>query len=702
MKTTFALTGLDCPDCASKFTQAIKKWPGINDAQLNFMTGKLHIEYDPKATSPEDIKERLAAAGYGVVGDEEETNHNHWLETWLSGLAVAAAFLAHGFGSRPLTIAFSLIAMVIGGSGPLRYVLQTRAFDMHLLMTMAVIGAAAIGEWLEGATVIFLFSLGESLEAHTMDKTRRSISNLMELAPPEALVKRGDEVERVPIQEIQPGEIVLVKPGDSIPVDGQVLQGNSSINQGPITGESMPVDKGPGDPVYAGTINGFGYLEIKTTKRAADTTLAQIVHLVEEAQNQQAPVEKFVDVFAKYYTPAVILLALLVALVPPVFFRVPLTPWLYRGLALLVVACPCALVISTPVAVVAAIGRAARQGILIKGGAHLEALGKVRAIALDKTGTLTYGRPQITDIYPLADWTELEILQRAATLESGSEHPIATAIGQGAKEKGITPESMQDFQAHPGLGVSGTIAGVTYYLGRRKLFSLPIPEGPIQELEKEGKTVMILGTEERLLGLIAVADSLRPTSAQAIDDLRRLGIQRIVMLTGDNPRAAETICRELGIDDYQAELLPADKVAAISHLQREYGLVAMVGDGINDAPALAQADIGVAMGAIGSDTALQVAQIALMGDDLRGLAQGMHISRKALQIIKQNISFSLFIKALALLLLIPGWLTLWLAILSDTGATLLVVANGMRLLINGQSFQTQQSFLQGQSSAETR
>lgn len=608
----------------------------------------------------------------------------------LAVVALLAAYIVErNAGEASLFIPLYAAAIMIGGWGNIRramYSLPHLDFNMSVLMTMAITGAMAIGEWREGAVVAFLYSVSEMLESWTLGRVRRSIRDLMDIAPKVARVRRptGEEAE-IPVEEIQVGDIMIVRPGEKIAMDGRIIKGESAINEATITGESVPVEKGPGAEVYAGTLNTYGSLEVEVTKLVQDTTIAKIIHLVEEAQAQRAPSQAFVDRFAEVYTPLVLLLAAALVLIPPLLLGYPWGPWIYRGLALIVVACPCALVVSTPVAIVSAIGNAARNGVLIKGGIYLEQAGDLKAMAFDKTGTLTKGEPTVTDIIPLGERSERELLQIAANLEARSEHPLAVAIVKAAEARGTQVEPAEAFIALPGRGAQGVVQGQTIYIGNVRLFrELGIAtdnlEDRLRVLQEEGKTAIMVGTEKELLGIIAVADEVREASAAAIAALKQAGISRTIVLTGDNEATARAIAARVGIDEYKAELLPEDKVRAIQELLKQYGKVAMVGDGINDAPALATATLGIAMGGAGTDTALETADIALMSDDLTKLPFTIRLSRAALKIIRQNIAFSLAIKAVAVLAVFPGWLTLWLAILGDMGASILVTLNGMRLL----------------------
>jgi Zn2+/Cd2+-exporting ATPase len=550
-------------------------------------------------------------------------------------------------------------------------------FDMKTLMTIAIIGAAIIGEWREGAVVVILFAISEVLESYSMDKARASIRSLMQMAPTEALVFRKGQELTLKADDIEVGDLMIVKPGQMIAMDGVIVEGASTVNQAAITGESVPVEKAAQDEVFAGTLNEEGYLKVNVTKLSDDTTIAKIIHLVEEAQGEKAPSQRFVDRFAKYYTPVIMIIATLVAIMPPLFFAASWHEWVYQGLAVLVVGCPCALVISTPVSIVTAIGNAARNGVLIKGGSFLEEAGTIKVIAFDKTGTLTKGTPVVTDIVNFGKNNNL--LEIVAALESRSQHPLAAAILKKAEKVDL---QVDQFFSHTGKGVTGIVNGMKYKVGNRKLFET-IPDEIIKQingLQNQGKTVMIVGEEKEIVALIAVADEVRESSRGVIERLHQLGIKQTTLLTGDNQKTALAIGRHVGVTSFEADLLPEDKLAFIKKLKTQFGRVAMVGDGVNDAPALASATVGIAMGGAGTDTALETADIALMNDDLSKLPFTIKLSRKTLQIIKQNITFSLVIKLLALLLVVPGWLTLWIAIFADMGTTLLVTLNGLRLL----------------------
>jgi Cd2+/Zn2+-exporting ATPase len=696
-KKVYRVQGFTCASCAAKFEENVKKLPGVRDAQVNFGAAKITVYGEP---SIKDLEKAGAFESLKIYPENQDVRmerESFWKRNEAIQVGVSLALLMIGwlmgkfYGEDSLlSVAFYFLSMLIGGYALFRKGLLnlTRLrFDMYTLMTIAVLGAAFIGEWGEGATVVILFAISEALETYSMNQARQSIRELMDVAPKQALVRREGKEFLIPVDEVQIGDIMIVKPGQKLAMDGVVVKGSSSINQAPITGESIPVTKNVGDQVYAGTINEEGLLEVKVTKRVEDTTIAKIIHLVEEAQAEKAPSQTFVDRFAKIYTPAILIAGSLVAVIPPLLFQADWNDWIYRGLALLVVGCPCALVISTPVSIVTAIGNAARNGVLIKGGIHLEEAGALSVVAFDKTGTLTRGVPVVTDFIPFIPNKEKEFLSIAAAIEKHSQHPLASAILRKAEEEAVPVHEVEDFFSLTGKGVHAKINGVHYYMGSPGLFEELLPAGiPGQmkkrmlDLQKQGKTVVVLGTESEMLALIAVADEVRENSKEVIRRLHELGIKKTVMLTGDNRATAEVIGKQLGIGEVQAERLPQDKFEYIKQLRSDGSKVAMVGDGVNDAPALAASTVGIAMGGAGADSALETADIVLMADDLGKLPFTMQLSRKALQIIKQNITFSLAIKTVALLLIGPGWLTLWMAVFADMGATLIVTLNGLRLL----------------------
>lgn len=666
----------------------------MTGATLNPTTGTLTLEGIPDL---EAVRREARKENYTVRMPGEQTANvaRSWaspefLRAVLSAAALAAGYMAGKLGGTAVAaIPFYAVAAAVGGWGNLRRAYRSLPrldFNMSVLMSAAVLGAMAIGQWEEGAVVAFLYSVSELLESWTLARARQSIRQLMDLAPRMARVRRpGGEEAELPVEAVRVGDVIVVRPGEKIAMDGRILRGESAVNQAAITGESVPVEKHPGDAVFAGTLNTYGSLEVEVTRLVQDTTLAKIIHLVEEAQARRAPSQAFIDRFAAAYTPTVLALAGALAVVPPLLFGLEWSPWIYRGLSLLVVACPCALVVSTPVAIVSAIAGAARHGVLIKGGIYLEEAGQLTAVAFDKTGTLTRGRPAVKQVIPLGPLSEAELLQLATSLESRSEHPLAEAVVRSARECGLTVAPVEGFRALPGLGTEGRVGGQTFYAGSLRLFEeLGVDTGQVTDLvhrlQEEGHTVILVGTQQRCLGVIAVADEVREGSRAAVAALKQAGIRKTILLTGDHLATARAMAAQVGVDEYRAGLLPHEKVAAVEELLRQYGKVAMVGDGINDAPALARATVGIAMGGAGSDTALETADIVLMADDLTRLPFTVHLSRAALRVIRQNITFSLAVKALAVLAVFPGWLTLWLAILADMGASILVTLNGIRLL----------------------
>lgn len=692
----YRLEGLSCTNCAAKFEKNIQQIDTVQDLQLNFGASKLTVTGD---VTIEQLEKAGAFDGIKVYEESYRPNSQQKATFWSSRenrtttfsflFLIVALLVDYGTALPDIySIVLYLSAILIGGYALFITGLQNLVrleFDMKTLMTIAIIGAALIGEWQEGAVVVILFALSEALESYSMDRARQSIRSLMDIAPSTALIRRQNEDIVLDVNDIRVGDIMLVKPGQKIAMDGVVRLGESAVSEAAITGESLPVHKQPGADVFAGSLNEEGFLEVEVTKLVQDTTIAKIIHLVEEAQAEKAPSQQFVDRFAAYYTPLILLVAILVTVIPPVFFGAEWSEWIYRGLAVLVVGCPCALVVSTPVAIVTAIGNAAKHGVLIKGGIHLEELGRIRSIAFDKTGTLSKGRPEVTDVVTLSSMNESELLAYASAIEHYSQHPLATAIVRKAEEVDARPVQADQFQSVTGKGAYATIAGATHWIGNLELFSNHPGQTSdvvqmVEELQKQGKTVMLLGNDQQFLGLIAVADPIRESSLSTLRELKDMGMKQLVMLTGDNAVTANAINQQLQLDQVEAGLLPAEKLEKIRELQQNYGKVAMVGDGINDAPALASANVGIAMGGAGTDTALETADVALLADDLTKLPYTMRLSHRTLTIIKQNIGFAFALKVLALLLIIPGWLTLWMAVLADVGSTLLVVLNSMRLM----------------------
>lgn len=670
------------------------KLPGVTVAQLNPTAGKLIIEgvLDLDAIRAEGRKEN-----YRIQTAEERrtTPQSRVGVDWgLVRTVVAGALVAAGFGAEKLGVAapafmtLYIAAIMLGGWSNFRKAARSLPkldFNMSVLMSVAIIGAGLIGAWEEAAVVAFLFSASEMLESWTMERARRSIGDLMGGVPNTARIELPDgEVAETAVEEVGVGALMVVRPGEKLALDGVIESGASSLDEASITGESVPAEKSEGAEVFAGTLNGGGLLRVRVTRLVDDTTVARIVHMVEEAQTRRAPSQAFVEKFASIYTPVVLVLAAGIVLVPPLLFSQPWEPWIYRALSLLIVSCPCALVVSTPVSIVSAISNAARRGVLIKGGIHLEQMGAIRAIAFDKTGTLTEGRPSVTDVIALNGAEETRLLQLAASLETGSQHPLAAAIVREAEGRSIELLPVDEMQSLSGLGVKANIDGHEMAVGSSRMLAdtpdFAKAEPAIRELHRGGKTVVLVEQDETLIGVIGIADAVRATSREALAALKRYGIEHTIMLTGDNPAAAAAISAQVGVDEFRAELLPEAKLDAVKNLLGEYGKVAMVGDGVNDAPALATATVGIAMGGAGTDTALETADIALMADDLTQLPFAVGLSRAALRTIKINIAFAIGIKMLALLLMFPGWLTLWMAIMADMGASIMVTVNGMRLL----------------------
>lgn len=621
-------------------------------------------------------------------------------------IAIAGAMTGIGMILRwtGAPVFFQMVAFAVGtlAGGALVFPAALKAWfkfklDMNVLMAVAVIGAWFIGEYAEAAAVVFLFSLSEWLEGLSAERARNAVRSLMALTPETALRKLADgSTEEIKAAEIGVGEIIFVRSGQRIPLDGEVSSGSSAVDQAPITGESVPVEKQIGDEVFAGTVNGEGSLEVKVTKVASDSTLAHIARLVEKAEESRAPTQRFVDQFAAIYTPMVFVAAILTALIAPLFFHAEWQPWIYKSLALLVIACPCALVIATPVSIVSGLTALARRGVLVKGGTHLESLGKLKALAVDKTGTITEGEPKVTAVVPFSAATEEEILALAASIDSHSEHPIARAVvGQATAKNVAIPESTS-YRSIAGQGAEASIDGRKYFIGNHKLahtsgFCSRELEAKFAEVESKGLSVAILGRRSlggergEILGLIAVGDALRKDAREALEALYATGLERIVMLSGDNQRTVDAISKEIGLSEAFGDLMPDDKVRKLREMISRHGQVGMIGDGVNDAPALAIATVGIAMGAIGSDTAIETADVALMEDDLGKLAEAIRIGKRTLGMIRFNITFALLVKAVFLILTFAGHATLWLAILADTGATLLVIVNSLRLLGGNES-----------------
>jgi len=717
MKRTFIVRGMDCAEEIEALRRTVGQLPGVSSLDFDLLKGVMVIE--SSSDEPEEEKILLAIRAAGLDGSRQGTEAGHdngeadpsrfmrLLLCAASGALTAGGFVAHatthgglrhafvageaGDHQFPLVAVTLYLAAVLTGGWhilPRAWAsLRRRQADMHLLMTIAVVGAIVTGQWFEAATVTFLFSLALLLESWSIGRARRAIEALLNLSPATARVvcpSDGDVHEKT-VDRVEVGEVVLVRPGERIPLDGFITEGNTSVDQAPITGESVPVVKGPGEEVYAGTINNDGAFRFRVSHASGDTTLARIIRMVEEARSRRAPVEQWVNRFARFYTPAMIVIALLIAAIPPLLADGDWMRWFYQGLVMLVIACPCALVISTPVSIVAGLTSAARRGVLIKGGVYLELPARLRAMAMDKTGTLTRGRPEVQAVIPLSGHTREELIATAAGLESHSDHPLARAVLRYADQAGIKPRVASDFQAFRGKGAEAVIDGRRYWLGsHRFLHEKGVEQDAVHrkalELEDAGHSVLAIGNDRHVCGLISVADGVRAEARAAVQELMAAGVKRVIMLTGDNEGTASAVAAETGVGEYRAELLPEDKINEVHSLVTTYGHVGMVGDGVNDAPAMAAATVGIAMGAEGTDAAIETADITLMADDLTRLPWLMNHSRRTLRVIRQNIVFALGLKALFMMLAMAGLATLWMAIAADMGASLLVIFNGLRLL----------------------
>ncbi len=708
-RTAMRIMQMDCPTEESLLRRKLEPMDGVHAMQFNLMQRVLTVDHAPGALA--SIVQAIRGLGFEPELPDEgqalgKALHAPVKPWWPLAIAGVAAITAEGFewfgGPDWVTIALALVAVALSGLATYKkgwIAVSNGNLNINALMSIAVTGALILGDWPEAAMVMVLFSIAEYVEARSLEHARNSIERLLEVAPETVMAQGPDGAwSSTPAAGVPPGTILRARPGDRIGLDGRVVKGNSMVDQAPITGESMPVEKNVDDLVYAGTINGIGEIEYRTVAAFSNTMLARIIHAVQVAQGRKAPVQRFVDRFARVYTPIICFMAVLVAIVPPLFMQAPWVEWVYKALVLLVIACPCALVISTPVAIVSGLAASARHGILVKGGAYLEQGRKLAWLALDKTGTLTHGRPQQTDVRifdgqsplpshpsdPSAVELSNEVRRLAASLAARSDHPVSSAIAQAYEQNSLLP--VDNFHAVLGGGARGQIEGVDYLLGNFRWVSgemrLKSKGDALSELlaklQAQGKTVTILAAAGRVLGLFAVADTVKPSSLQAIKELHALGV-KTAMLSGDNLATAQDIAGRVGIDSVRAELMPDDKFKAIEQYAAE-GLVGMVGDGINDTPALARADIGFAMGAMGSDTAIEVADVALMDDDLRRIPHFIRLSRATYAILVQNISLALGIKAVFLVLTLLGMGTMWMAVFADVGASLLVLANSLRLL----------------------
>jgi len=720
-KRGYIVRGMDCAEEVRALRETVGRLDGVENLDFNLLSGTMQVTFSPDIIEEEDILAGVARAGLEAQPVNEDSpsatprnKASFWQRKGRAVMCISSCILAAlGLGSHWLLHGSFIDALVAGEGGEghsfpfvsiflyigsvvtggwyvfpkaLNAVRRLRA-DMNLLMSIAVLGAMIIGEWFEAAAVAFLFSFSLLLESWSVGRARRAIEALMDLSPTTAryICPHDGDIMEKPVEQVPVGVTVLVRPGEKIPLDGIVTKGSTAVNQAPITGEAMPVSKEVGDEVFAGTINEDGAIEFTSTKVSKDSTLARIIRMVEDAQSRRAPSEQWVEKFARIYTPAMIIVAALIALVPPLFFGGLWAQWFYQALVILVIACPCALVISTPVSIVAALACAAREGVLIKGGAFLEAAARIKAIALDKTGTITYGRPEVQEVVALNQHTEVELLERAAAMEANSDHPLARAILRHAEAEGIRVASAENFQSIKGKGAEALIYGRPFWLGSHRFLHEKGLEttdihAKAESMEDAGHSVVVVGNDQHVCGLISIADGVRDKAQSVISTLKEAGVENIVMLTGDNRGTAQAVARHVGIDDVQSELLPEDKLKAVEQLVQRYQHVAMVGDGVNDAPALAAASIGIAMGTAGTDAAIETADIALMSDDLTKLPWLILHAQRTLNIIRQNIGFALVVKFIFMALALANLATLWMAIAADMGASLLVIINGLRLL----------------------
>lgn len=693
VRTDIRILQMDCPTEEALIRTKLGPMPEVRQLEFNLMQRVLTVVHAPGAldsvlTAVRSLGFQPEISGAGVARFPVREAPKPWWPLALAGVA-AIASEATSWAGLPEVVAAVLAAVAVLASGLGTYkkgwvAIRNGNLNINALMSIAVTGALALGQWPEAAMVMVLFTVAELIEAKSLDRARNAIEGLMRLAPEQATVQQADgSWQTVEARSVVVDALARVRPGERIALDGRVVSGRSTVNQAPITGESLPIEKVEGDPVFAGTINESGSFEYRVTAAADNSTLSRIIHAVEEAQGVRAPTQRFVDQFARVYTPIVFAIAVAIAVIPPLLMGGAWQDWIYKALVLLVIACPCALVISTPVTIVSGLAAAARHGVLVKGGVYLEEGRKLRWLALDKTGTITHGKPVQTDFKLLDDVDETQCLALAVSIAGRSDHPVSKAVAAAAEARGAVRETVDDFEALPGRGVKGVVRGATYSLGNHRLvhdlgLCTPDLEALLDVMEKQGKTVVMLVDERRVIAMFAVADTVKDSSRTAIAELHELGVQT-VMLTGDNPHTAEAIAKQVGIDQARGNQLPEDKLLAIESLGKQ-GVVGMVGDGINDAPALARSDIGFAMGAMGTDTAIETADVALMDDDLRKIPTFIRLSKNTHVVLVQNITLALGIKAVFLILTLLGLGTMWMAVFADVGASLLVVGNGLRLL----------------------
>ena len=690
--------GMDCSDCARVIEHSLGRMEGVLTVNVNYAAQKMRVEFDSQKTSPGAIEKRVQSLGYTIP----TTGLRSWYQanrellfSLISGLLLLTGWVGEAFFGLPAIAAlgFYIAAYVFGGwdiSQHAWHALKEKHFDTDLLMVMAAIGAALLGEWAEGALLLFLFSLGHALEERALDRARAAIRALADLAPKTALVKRDDKEIELPVEQLQLEDVVIVRPGVRVPVDGAVLVGQSGVDQSPVTGESLPVDKTAGDQVFAGSVNGEGALEVKVTRLAKDSTLSRVMKMVEEAQTQKSPTQQTVEKFERVFVPGVLIVTALIISVPPLF-GVPFQVSFIRAMTLLVAASPCALALGTPASILAGVAQAARNGVLVKGGVHLENLGRLKAIAFDKTGTITHGKPEVTDVVKIPNPknqipNEDELLALAAAVESRSGHPLAQAVVRAAQLKGLALPQIGDVESLTGRGLRSIVDGQTVLIGNLRLMTesnvsvLDDGRAHLERLQGEGKTIMLVAVNGKLAGVIGVADTLRAEAQATLAALKRMGVQETVMLTGDNARVGQAIANQVGLTDVRADLLPEDKLTVIRDMVQKFGQVAMVGDGVNDAPALANATVGIAMGGAGTDVALETADVALMGDDLSKLPFAVGLGRATRAIIMQNLFISLGVIALLVVASLTGWASIGVAVVFHEGSTIVVVLNALRLL----------------------
>ncbi|KXJ98009.1 MAG: copper-exporting ATPase [Acidobacteria bacterium OLB17] len=699
----FRVANMDCESEAAAIQRGLKGFPGIVELKVYPKSAKVALTFDENETSPQVLKEKLEALGFpaqegrALAAQPAPWRNPKVITSAVSGILLLVGFLL-GFTGIPeiVSTVIYIAAILVGGyyfgREAVEELIYEREVGIELLMSIAAIVAAMLGLPGEGAMLVFLYSISEAAEGYTEEKTRGAIKALMDLTPKMALVKRDGREAEIPVEDLNVGDIFIVKPGQSVATDGEVSVGESSVNQAPVTGESVPVEKSIGDTVFAGSINGEGALEVRATKTFADNTIARIIHMVEEAQEQKGRSQRFIERFGKRYSPAVLLVGLLIGIVPPLVFGSDWTTWIVRATVFIVAAAPCALAISIPITLVASLGTGARNGVLIKGGLYVEELAKVTVVAFDKTGTITRGEPEVTDFLPLQKsgdrdgFSPQEILAIAAGIERRSQHPLAQAVLRYTDEQSVAPKEISDFRSLTGAGASARVDGSSVYIGNPDLFQnrlgidLKVASADISRLQAEGKTVVVVGNEGEAWGLLAIRDNVRSNARQAIRALHAAGVEKVVMLTGDNPRTAEAIAREVGIDEFYADLKPEDKVVRVRELSKRYGHVAMIGDGVNDAPALAEATVGIAMGAAGTDVALETADVALMADDLEKLVYALRLARRNQSVVNQNLVLSAFVITVLVIGAVAGLFSLPIAVLGHETSEFIVIGSGLRML----------------------